>query len=355
MSTTFQRLHACRAFASRIMYRITRAPGQHSGVFLAAAVLLVFPAFSAAQVPPSADSMTVSGRPAQNYGTSGILAVQSGVTSLIQFNLSAVPANVSLQKASLRLYVDAVESPGVFDVFPVTAGWTENQVNFQNAPALGASATGGHPVSVVRSSQNNFVLVDITALVQEWINGETPNNGIALALSGTAGSFSFDSKESLLTSHEPELELVLNTTPGPQGPQGIQGIQGPAGTQGVQGPAGPQGPAGATGPQGPAGQGLPGPQGPQGVPGLSGVQQILGVSFVPNGFEQALVTATCPANQVVIGGGCDSLFGLPQAGGYIPPGINKSTPSGNSYVCLFNGGGGINMPVAAVAVCANAQ
>jgi Collagen triple helix repeat (20 copies) len=309
--------------------------------------------------------MIVSGHPAQNFGASSILAVQNGVTSLIQFNLSGVPANVSLQKASVRLYVDAVETPGAFDAFPVTAPWAENQVNFLNAPALGASATGGKPVSVVRTSQNNFVLVDITALAQEWLNGETPNNGIALALSGSAGSFSFDSKESLLTSHEPELELVLNTTPGPQGPQGIQGIpgpggaqgspglQGPAGATGPQGPAGTVGPQGAPGPQGPAG--LPGPQGPQGVPGLSGVQQILGVSFVPNGFEQALVVATCPANQVVVGGGCDSLYGLPQAGGYIPPGINKSTPSGNSYVCLFNGGGGINMPVAATAICANAQ
>ena len=350
MSTTFQRLLSYQASASSIMHQISRACGRRYGVFFAAAVLLAFPALSVAQVPPSADSMTVSWHPAQNFGASGILAVQNGITSLIQFNLSGVPANVSLQKASLRLYVDAVETPGAFDVFPVTAAWSENLVSFQNAPALGASATGGHPVPVARTSQNNFVLVDITALVQEWINGETPNDGIALALSGTTGSFSFDSKESVLTSHEPELELVLNTTPGPQGPQGIQGIAGPAGAQGIQGP---QGPAGATGPQGPAG--LPGPQGPQGVPGLSGVQQILGVSFVPNGFEQALVVATCPANQVVVGGGCDSLYGLPQAGGYIPPGINKSTPSGNSYVCLFNGGGGINMPVAATAICANAQ
>lgn len=338
MSTTFQQLRSCRTFASRILFQISQAPRQRYGAFFAAAVLFAFPAFSVAQVPPSADSMIVSGHPAQNFGESGILAVQNGITSLIQFNLAGVPANVTLQKATLRLYVDAVVAPGAFDVFPLTAPWTENQVNFQNAPSLGVSATGGNPVTIARTSQNNFVLVDITTVAQEWINGETPNNGIAIALSGTTGSFSFDSKEALLTSHEPELELVLNTTPGPQGPQGIQGTQGPAGPQGPQGPGG-----------------LPGPQGPQGVPGLSGVQQILGVSFVPNGFEQALVTATCPANQVVIGGGCDSLYGLPQAGGYIPPGINKSTPNGNSYVCLFNGGGGINMPVAAVAICANAQ
>lgn len=335
MSTTFGRLRSRQAFASRIAYQISRACGQRYGILFAVAAWLALPGLLAAQVPPSADSMVVSWHPAQNFGPSSILGVQNGITSLIRFNLAGVPPNVSLQRATLRLYVDAVETPGAFDVFRVTAGWTENQVNFQNVPPLGASATGGNPISLLRTSQNNFVLVDVTALVQEWINGETPNNGLALALSGTIGSFSFDSKESILTSHEPELELVLNSTPGPQGPQGPQGAQGPAGAQGPPG--------------------LQGPQGPQGVPGLSGVQQILSVGFVPNGFEQTLVTATCPANQVVVGGGCDALYGLSTAGGYISPAINKSTPSGNTFVCLFNGGGGINMPVAATAICANAQ
>ena len=314
MSKTFQRLQSCPRLVS---------------VLVVAATWLAFPALSMAQAPPSADSMTVSWHPTQNFGASTILAVQGGVSSLIQFNLSGIPANASVQKASLRLYVDAVQTPGAFDVFPVTAGWAENQVNFQNAPGLGSSATGGKPVSVTRASQNNFVLVDITALAQEWINGETPNNGVALALSGTTGSFSFDSKESLLTSHEPELELVMNTTPGPQG---------------IQGPAGPPGP-----------QGIPGVQGRQGAPGLSGVNQVLALGTVATGFDQTVVTATCPAFQVVIGGGCDALYGLPAVGIYVPPGISKSTPSGNTYVCLFNGGTGINMSVAATAICANAQ
>lgn len=41
--------------------------------------------------------------------------------------------------------------------------------------------------------------------------------------------------------------------PGPQGPQGSQGIQGPVGPQGSTGLQGPPGPTGSTGPQGPPG------------------------------------------------------------------------------------------------------
>ena len=328
-----------------------------------AALALLSPAIAFAQAPPAADSILVSSRPNQNYGSSSILAVQNGVTSLIQFNLSGIPANASLQKASLRLYVDAVQTPGAFDVYPVESAWTENQVNFQNAPALGASATGGKPLTISRAAQNDFVLVDITTLVQQWINGETPNNGLALALIGTTGCFSFDSKESIFTSHEPELEVVLNSIPGPQGPQGTLGPAGPQGTAGPQGPAGPQGtpglqgPAGLPGPAGaPGPSGPPGLQGPQGSPGFSGYNQVLNPAVLDNGFDQITVVATCPGFQVVVGGGCDALFGSAAVGFTIPPTIYKSTPSGrNTYTCLFQGGTGLNMSVAAVALCANAQ
>lgn len=59
-----------------------------------------------------------------------------------------------------------------------------------------------------------------------------------------------------VTSFDP---LIVNETPGtqgPAGPQGPVGDTGPAGPQGVKGdtgPTGPQGPAGPTGPQGPKG------------------------------------------------------------------------------------------------------
>lgn len=65
---------------------------------------------------------------------------------------------------------------------------------------------------------------------------------------------------------------------GPQGPQGQMGLQGPQGQPGSQGPAGPQGSQGPVGPMGPMGpDGQPGPQGPQGVPGPQGIQGLQGV------------------------------------------------------------------------------
>jgi trimeric autotransporter adhesin len=183
-----------------------------------AAVLTVLSfatSIAGAQAPPSADTFVNSISPTKNFGSGPLLAVQSGSTSYIQFDLSGVPASATLSKATLRLYVDSYSQAGKFDVYEIDSPWSEHALNFSNAPSLGASATGGIPLSVSKSSLNQFVLVDITRLVQRWLSGNVPNNGIALALVGTTGSFGFDSKESQFTSHEPELELAFLGATGP--------------------------------------------------------------------------------------------------------------------------------------------
>ena len=213
--------------------------------------------------PPSADTFVSSAVPSRNYGNGTILVVQPGNTSYIRFNLATLPMGAAVSKATLRLYVDAVVKRGTFDVYQLNNSWSENALTYNTPPPpLGVSATGGHPISVSASSRNQFLLIDVTALVQGWANGSIVNNGVALASSDT-GNFSFDSKESLLTGNGPELEIVLNGTAGPAGPAGPSGAAGP---QGPTGPAGPAGPFGATGPQGPIGPaGEVGPQGPAGT------------------------------------------------------------------------------------------
>jgi hypothetical protein len=206
--------------------------------------------------PPSADTFVSNANPSHNYGSSIILAVQPGAAAYLRFNLAGVPAGASVDKAMLRLYVDAVVKGGTFDVYQINSPWLESTLTYNTPPPpLGASATGVHPITVTSASLNQFLLIDVTPLVQGWVTGAIPNNGVALATNDT-GIFSFDSKESLLTGNGPELEIVLN---------------GPAGVPGPVGPPGPAGAAGSPGPQGPAGpQGFPGPAGPQGIPGLMG-------------------------------------------------------------------------------------
>ncbi len=230
-----------------------------------------------AQVSPTDDTFATQITPYQNYGNWPELAVQPGSTSYIRFDLSSVPPGSTVKKATLVLYIDTVISSGEFDVYQLNSSWQEGTLTRSNAPSLGVSATGNQPVNITSASLGDFVSIDITALATEWVNGSVPNDGIALAtVSGSTGSFAFDSKENILTGHQAQLLIDLTGTgvagpEGPQGPVGATGAAGPAGPVGATGPAGPAGAKGATGATGAVGAtGTTGSAGPAGPTRASG-------------------------------------------------------------------------------------
>jgi len=336
-------------------------------------LLLALPLF--AQAPPGADTFVTSTYPKTNFGPSITLAVGQGTTGLLQFNLSGIPASATVTKASLRLYVDAVATSGKFDVYNITSNWSENAVNYNNRPTIGSSVSVNGPVTVGSSSWNQFLLIDITPEVQGWLNGTIPNNGLAIQLVGTSGSFSFDSKESLLTGNGPELEIALAGggqqgppgPPGPKGDKGDPGIQGPAGADGAQGlkgdtgaqgPKGDPGPQGLQGMQGPIGQtgskgdiGPQGPVGPQGPPGVPPPN--VAVTDATNTFNASQVvngSHTVNGNLVLGAGGAiqfsdgtsqnsaatGSGGGTPT--GYMIVGTSATPPAGYTLGGSFTGG-----------------
>jgi len=177
-------------------------------LFLALCLLLMKPLLGA-QLVPSVDTFVSASNPTLNYGTSPILVVQPGTVVYMKFDLSSLPVGASVQLATLRLYVDALVTPGIFDVFPVLGPWSEDKLTYSsNLPGLGPSATG-RTIPVTTFSLNNYVLADITSLVQDWLSGKLANNGLALKLTSTGGTFSFDAREALLTGNAPQLDIKL--------------------------------------------------------------------------------------------------------------------------------------------------
>src|SRR5258708_28566230 len=117
-------------------------------VCLAVAVLLLSSVALAQSAPPSADTYSNAGKNSTgfNYGTATLLVVQTnGSNSYLQFNLSTVPAGATINKATLRLFVDAIVTPGSCDVYQLNTGWLESTLTFNNAPPLDVSATSNDP------------------------------------------------------------------------------------------------------------------------------------------------------------------------------------------------------------------
>ncbi len=226
------------------------------------ALLLLLPVNSRAQEARlTDDAYTSAAAPTTNYGSAAALVVDGTAhkDAFLKFDLSTLPpgtTGATVAKATLIVWADAELHKGAFDVYRVSTAWGEKTITYSTAPALGTVDAAG----VMAAAGAQFVSVDLTQLVKDWLNGTEVNNGIALVPSpGSAISAAFDSKENTATSHQAVLQITLTGPVGPQGPQG------PSGANGLSGPPGPQGPPGI---------GLPGPSGAPGAPGAAATVQV---------------------------------------------------------------------------------
>ena len=215
-----------------------------------------------------------------NGATANLRVTKNGsqvCRSFLKFSLGTLPAGITandVTQAWLRLWVNSSTTTlGSVTMTPVTSVWDELRLTNSTSSTMtfGLPKISGLPVN----SSSDFISINVTAWVKAWVSGTLINEGFVIetATGVTSLNLYFDSKESTLTSHEPRLEIQLDSV-GPQGPAGPQGPPGATGAVGAQGPVGPPGPQGPAGPLGPAGatgaQGETGATGPAGANGQTG-------------------------------------------------------------------------------------
>lgn len=143
--------------------------------------------------PPSwlyavADTMVLAGYANVNYGAETDMWAGydthmnpdgRNARSLVQFDLSAIPAGTSINQATLWLYLnssfdDIPDTSRVIATYRVTSSWTEGDVTWNTQPGFG----GMYGWVSIPHATWEWYAVDVTDLVRSWANGQYGNYGI---------------------------------------------------------------------------------------------------------------------------------------------------------------------------------
>jgi hypothetical protein len=126
-----------------------------------------------------------------NFGSSEVFntgMISKGVRqALLGFDLGPVPAGAQIQSATLQLWIKQDFELQPVRVHRITAPWSESTVTWASFdedydPAVEASFSNNGPGYV------GEVTVDISNLVEEWVEGSFPNDGVLLEQSGTTNT-----------------------------------------------------------------------------------------------------------------------------------------------------------------------
>ncbi|MDO6440946.1 VCBS domain-containing protein [Marinobacter sp. 2_MG-2023] len=165
---------------------------------------------------PSQDTYVDDNSDETNYGSSQFLIVDKsggGVgdqRTLVQFDLSTIPAGSTITSATL--YLTAVDITGSLTVsaYQVTEAWVGNTVTYDTQPGHENGASSGFNAwaGQIVDGQPVDHDWDITSLVQAWVDGTASNYGVLLGSEESGDEqVQYYSSES---GNSPRLEVIYD-------------------------------------------------------------------------------------------------------------------------------------------------
>lgn len=144
-----------------------------------------------------ADATLNQNHPSTNYGSTITLPVGFNTNntlyrSLVRFDLSSIPANATINKATLSLYqVGSSGVPLAIRVYRSTKTWSEGTVTWNsNGTSFNSTAitSGGGG-----ASNQSWVAFNVLPVVRSWYIAPSRNFGLMLRGSSEGGDWSFHS------------------------------------------------------------------------------------------------------------------------------------------------------------------
>jgi hypothetical protein len=165
---------------------------------------------------PSADSYMEKNNPGKTPGSENRIKIRMDSDGddtkhgLIKFNLSSIPANTVINSAYIYLDSKDIRSGQTTYFYRLTRDWVESTVSWNNASTGIPWTTGGGDYAAGAYASyypvvNCMIKIDITNLVQGWIDGSYPNYGLLMLSTGTEGEVQYTSRDDGSASARPRL------------------------------------------------------------------------------------------------------------------------------------------------------
>ena len=164
------------------------------------------------------DSYVYSSYPSTNYGNSVYIYAGKASSSqtyrgLLEFDLASIPADAVVDQATLTLYCRKLStSSATLYLYRVTKGWGESSVTWNSQPATGSQIEGTLNLATSRYQAKE---VELTALVQAWVEGSQVNQGVMLKENGSTTYGQCYSSDYGTASQRPKLEVHWHQEPQP--------------------------------------------------------------------------------------------------------------------------------------------
>ena len=152
------------------------------------------------------DASTDSATPAVPAGSAPSLRVSPTGVTYLRFDVSALPAGMVVEQATLLLRPLRVLAAGAIAAHAASAEWQEDTVTHEWRPAWDEAAIAQQQVTEESAGGADLTL-GVRAAVAAWLSG-APNHGLALVGDGLL-DVDFASKENQSVAAPPRLEIVL--------------------------------------------------------------------------------------------------------------------------------------------------
>ncbi len=178
----------------------------------------------------TSDTYISQNAPASNFGGNVDLQADgddpsstgNDLATLIRWDLSAIPAEATVQSASIT--VSVINPSGEqYQFYQLLRAWDEAQANWNQAAngnnwespgATGGSDRGSSLLTSVSAPATGVYALSLNAegiaAIQRWVDGSSPNNGIVLVNSATTDGVDLDSSEAVSTIGRPKLSVTYS-------------------------------------------------------------------------------------------------------------------------------------------------